>query len=274
MKRKILLAFALCLMTLLCACGKHAESFLLYYPVEQLETAAGEGAIGTRSVMIANAQTMDTAELSEVLLRELLDTGIAPGAELVSLRLERRRVDVDFSHQYASLTGIDLTLADYCVTLTLTQLENVNAVSITAGGQLLPQRRSRILTAADPLLGQTEDTLRPVTVELYFWDNESETLVIEERTLKLYEGQSRVDAVLSALAEGPNRGDLTRSVPETLELLSARVEDGVCYLYLTGAESLSASAIEAIELSVQSLPNLREVHLALGGAENETQAAS
>ncbi len=268
MKRKTLLVFALCLLILLCACGKHAESFLLYCPVEQLENAAGEGAIRTRSVMIANAQTMDTAELSEALLRELLDTGIAPGAELVSLRREGRRVVVDFSHQYASLTGIDLTLADYCVTLTLTQLENVNAVSITAAGQLLPQRKSRILTAADPLLGQTEDTLRPVTVELYFWNNESETLIAEERTLELYEGQSRVDAVLSELAAGPAHGDLARSVPEALEVLSARVEDGVCYLYLTGAETLSSSAIEAIELSVQSLPNLREVHLALEGTEN------
>ncbi len=271
MKRTGLLVFCLCLLVLLCACSEREGSYLLYCPVEQLESAAGEGAIEARSVVIANARSMDTAELSEALLRELLDAGVAPGAELVSLTLERRRVDVDFSRQYASLTDIDLTLADYCVTLTLTQLENVNAVSITAGGQMLPQRRSRILTAADPLLGQTEDTLRPVSVELYFWDNESETLVVEERTLELYEGQSRVDAVLSELAAGPERGDLTRSVPEMLDVLSARVQDGVCYLYLTGAEVLSASAIEAIELSVQSLPNLSEVRLALEGAALTTE---
>lgn len=268
--RKAILGALLCLLALLCACGEQEESFLLYCPVEHLENAAGEGAIEARAVVIENAEKMDTAELSAALLRELLGTGLAPETELLSLELEGRRVDVDFSSQYANLTDIELTLADYCVTLTLTQLANVNAVSITAGGRAQPQRRSRVLTAADPLLGRTEDTLRPVTVDLYFWNNESETLTAEQRTLELYEGQSRVDAVLSALATGPLRGDLTRSVPETLDVLSARVEDDVCYLHLMGAKELSASAIEAIELSVQSLPNLREVHLALENTAIDT----
>ena len=268
--RKVFLVLCLCLLSLLCSCGKDG-GFLLYLPVEQLETAAGEGAIETREVIIEGAERMDKTALCESLLEELIDAGVAPETEIVSLKVEGRRVDVDFSGQYANLTGVDLTLADYCVTLTLTQLENVNAVSITVDGRALPQRRSRILTAADPLLGRTEDTLRPVSVELYFWDNESESLVTEERTLELYEGQSRVDAVLSELAHGPYRGDLTRSVPETLEVLSARVEDGVCYLYLAGAETLSASAVEAITLSVQSLPNLREVRIALEGTALDMQ---
>ena len=40
----------------------------------------------------------------------------------------------------SAVAGIDLTLADYCVTLTLTQLDGVNAVSITSGGRELPYR--------------------------------------------------------------------------------------------------------------------------------------
>ena len=266
--RKLLLPLMLAMTLLLCACGEH-EYYLLYCPVEQLENAAGEGAIETRSISVEGASEMDTAELSVYLLTELLSTGIAPDAELNSVKVENWNAEVDFSRQYADLTGIDLTLADYCVTLTLTQLENINSVAITAGGKAIAQRKARVLTAADPLLGQTEDTLRPVTVELHFWDNESETLVAQERTLELHEGQSRVDAVLAALAAGPQGSWLTHSVPEELELLSARVSDGVCYLYLAGVESLSASAVEAIELSVLSLPNLSEVVLLLDGAESE-----
>ena len=47
---------------------------------------------------------------------------------------------VDFSSTYGTLSGIDLTLADYSVVLTLTQLEEVETVMITVGGEsaLLP----------------------------------------------------------------------------------------------------------------------------------------
>lgn len=266
--RKFLLLLTLSLALLLCSCGEH-ERFLLYCPVEQLENAAGEGAIEARSIAVEGAAEMDTEELSAYLLSELLSAGIAPDVELNSVKVENRNAEVDFSRQYGDFTGIDLTLADYCVTLTLTQLENINSVVITADGKPITQRKSRALTAADPLLGQTEDTLRPVTVKLHFWDNESEALVAQERTLELHEGQSRVGAVLAALAAGPQGNWLTHSVPEELELLSARVSDGVCYLYLAGVESLSASAVEAIELSVLSLPNLREVTILLEGAESE-----
>ena len=56
---------------------------------------------------------------------------------------------MDFSSRYASLSGIDLTLADYSVVLTLTQLEEVEAVMITAEGELIPYRDHQRLTAGD-----------------------------------------------------------------------------------------------------------------------------
>lgn len=261
--RRLLAMMLLLLSLLLSACGRGETNFFLYCPVENLKTAAGKGAIEVRSIEIERPWEMDTIELSEALLNELLATNIAPGVELSSVSVEGRRLDVDFSRHYANLTDIDLTLVDYCVTLTLTQLENINSVTITAGGRMLPQRRERILTAADPLLGPTEDTLRPVEVELYFWDNETEALVAVERTLELHEGQSRVDAVLAELVKGTEITNMSRSVPETLEVISARVEEGVCYLYITGVDSLSASASEAIKLSVESLPIITEVRIAL-----------
>lgn len=111
---------------------------------------------------------------------------------------------MDFSRQYARLAGIDLTLADYCVTLTLTQLDGVNAVSITSGGRELPYRETQTLTAADPLLSMREEQrLRPITVSLYFLDPTSGALRAEKRALALYEGQTRVNALLEALAPGP-----------------------------------------------------------------------
>ena len=56
---------------------------------------------------------------------------------------------VDLSSRYASLSGIDLTLADYSIVQTLSQVEGVEAVTITAEGEPLPYRDHQRLTAAE-----------------------------------------------------------------------------------------------------------------------------
>lgn len=138
------------------------------------------------------------------------------GTTLLSLSVLGNWARVDFSRQYARLAGIDLTLADYCVTLTLTQLDGVNAVSITSGGRELPYRETQTLTAADPLLSMREDALRPITVSLYFLDPTSGALRAEKRALALYEGQTRRELALEALAQGPESGALAVLRPEEL----------------------------------------------------------
>lgn len=70
----------------------------------------------------------------------------------VSLRgwtLQNGLLTVDLSGSYGMLSGIDLTLADYSIVLTLTQLEEVEAVMITVEGQVLSYRDHQRLTAED-----------------------------------------------------------------------------------------------------------------------------
>ena len=91
----------------------------------------GEDAIVARTVQLPDADTLTQEELAQRLLERLLadkpDAGVrAPmpgGTTLLSLSVLGNWARVDFSRQYARLAGIDLTLADYCVTLTLTQLD-------------------------------------------------------------------------------------------------------------------------------------------------------
>ena len=59
---------------------------------------------------------------------------------------------VHLSEQYGELTDISLTLADYAIVLTLTQLENVESVEIISGGYAANYRSHQILTAAEALL--------------------------------------------------------------------------------------------------------------------------
>ena len=80
----------------------------------------------------------------EGLLRTIPD-----GVTLRGWTLENGLLTVDFSSRYGSLSGIALTLADYSVVLTLTQLDTVDTVMITAEGDLLSYRDHQRLTAAD-----------------------------------------------------------------------------------------------------------------------------
>ena len=55
----------------------------------------------------------------------------------------------NLSERYADLTGVDLTVADACLALTLTQLPQVETVYVTAEGSEIPYRPIQQLSAAD-----------------------------------------------------------------------------------------------------------------------------
>ena len=229
MRRKAFLFTFLVLSLLLAACvrsgGTEGEnSYTIYYPAAELRDVPGEDAIVARTVQLPDADTLTQEELAQRLLERLLadapDAGVrAPmpgGTTLLSLSVLGNWARVDFSRQYARLAGIDLTLADYCVTLTLTQLDGVNAVSITSGGRELPYRETQTLTAADPLLSMREDAL----------------------------------------------------LPEGFTVLSARVEEGTCYLNLPSDADLGISprqTVESLVLSLCSLDTVERVQIVVDG---------
>ena len=134
-RRSAVLLALLCVLALLAACASGGgeetqESFLLYYPAAELSDVAGGDAVVTRTVEIADAQSMQVDELARCLLEQLLDAApdagvsapMPSGTTLLSLSVLGSWARVDLSRQYARLDGIDLTIADYCVALTLTML--------------------------------------------------------------------------------------------------------------------------------------------------------
>ena len=284
-RRKTFLFAFLVLSLLLAACvrggGTEGEnSYTIYYPAAELRAVPGEDAIVARTVQLPDADTLTQEELAQRLLERLLadapDAGVrAPmpgGTTLLSLSVLGNWARVDFSRQYARLAGIDLTLADYCVTLTLTQLDGVNAVSITSGGRELPYRETQVLLSADTLLSSRESGLRPITVSLYFLDSKTGELRAEQQTLALYEGQTRVNALLEALAQGPEDDSLVSLLPEDFAVISSRIENGVCYLNLPANVSLPEDEaardlmLSALEQSILSLGGVDEVQFLIEGS--------
>lgn len=86
-----------------------------------------------------------------------LATPIPAGTRVVGWRLEDGVLNVEMSDHYAALAGIDLTLADYCVTLTLTQLPGVEGVRVTVGGAGQSFQNRRVLRAQDVVLAGQEE---------------------------------------------------------------------------------------------------------------------
>ncbi len=72
---------------------------------------------------------------------------------------EEGRLRVVLSEQYSGLTDISLTLADYCIALTLCQLEGVESVEIVTPGYSSVYRGHQVLTGEDALLDNGLDEL-------------------------------------------------------------------------------------------------------------------
>lgn len=265
-----------------CAAQKPAaepEGFSLYY-LASPEASAGGDAIAEYASGI-EAEGGEDVELlartlAEALLRAPEDPALSSpfpaGTQLLGLRVSGKQALVDLSSQYARLSGVELSLADYCLTLTLTQLEGINAVSVTANGRPLSYRKTQLFTAADTLLSSREDALRPITVQLYFLDTQTLALRPQQQTLALYEGQTRVNALLDALAQGPDKdASLARVLPEGFSVLSSRIDEGVCYLSLPADLPLPETAeeqqrmVESLVRSLCSLSGVQQVQFLMEG---------
>jgi hypothetical protein len=59
---------------------------------------------------------------------------------------------VGFSEQYGALADVSLTLADYCVVLTLTQVEGVDTVEISTQGYQASYRSHQLLDPQEAVL--------------------------------------------------------------------------------------------------------------------------
>ena len=81
-----------------------------------------------------------------------------------------------------------------------------------------------------------------------------------------------MNALLEALAQGPEDDSLVSLLPEDFSVISSRTENGVCYLNLPAHGALPerederALMLEAIERSILSLSGVDEVQFLIEGA--------
>ena len=198
-------------------------------------------------------------------------TGIIPaGTRVLSWSLEDRVANVELSAAYAELVGVDLTLADYCITLTLAQLPGVEGVRVTVNGGGQSYRDRRVLYPEDMLLAVAEESPAEVTAALYFRREGGDQLGFELRRFRLSEDRVPVKEVLDALAAGPEDEGLVPLLPEGLAVRSAWVDQGLCTADLSAAlldlpEGRRALAVSSIAETLRSLDGVEQVQILIEG---------
>lgn len=246
MRRKAAAALVLALLLTLTACARSdmtSEQVHLFYAA-RTETARGGDAITSMKARIPGWADMTTAERAGQVLQRMLsgtaqgmESPIPEGTQLNACEVLGGTASVDFSAPYGELSGMELTIADYCVTLSLTQIPGIYAVRITVDGEELPHRDTQIFRPSDVLLSSEEDVVRSLDVTLYFPEASSQQLLARQKTLTLYEGESAMGVLIEALQAGPEEDGLLPLLPEGFRVLTVRLaEDGVCHLNLPASD--------------------------------------
>lgn len=276
MKRLFSLFLCFIMLFSLLACSAKEETVtegLRLYGVNTAEERLGGDVIAATVVpwpsLPENREEQATAVV-ELLLQSTKDyiSPLPAGTMLRSVKLSGSTAYVDLSAAYYQLGDMALTIADYCITLSLTQLTGIYSVRITVEGRELPYRDKQALLSGDVLLSSMDDVVRTMTAQLYFYDEEG-VLTAEERLLTQYEGESGAQVVLEALLGGPGGDNLLPLLPEDFVGMTARMESGVCHLNIP-ADSMarlsdSEAVVDAIGKSLLSVEGIREVLLYIDG---------
>ena len=277
------------LLVLLTACSAPAgpeqgtEGVLVYYLLPE-EEARGADRIGARWESLALPEGADDLTEARAVVERLMAgpgdesmySPLPEGVELLGLELRDRTAYVDFSGEIRDLSGVELALADYCLTLSLTALDSVRAVTVTAQGRPLGQQPKQVFYERDVLLSDMGDVLQTVEVSLFFL-NADGALTVERRMLSLYEGQTLAEALVAALLEGPESRDLLRAIPEGFAVNYVRVDNGICYVSLPASsldmlptdEQAQRMILCSLADSLYSLDPVTEIRLLADGEELE-----
>ena len=136
-----LLTAALLLSLAACGSTNSAGQLRLYYPAElstKSRSTGGGDAIASVQVdwQQIGGDQLGRQQQAQYIMEQLLGackasgftSPVPDGTALRSCTVTGGTVSVDLSSEYDHLTGIDRTIADYCITLSLLQLTGIYAV--------------------------------------------------------------------------------------------------------------------------------------------------
>ncbi len=258
MKKHIFpIIIALCV--LLCACGKEAasvtstgNSISVYRVLRPEYQASGELLRSEKVTLSVGDDSVNGAvdALSAAPESDELSCPIPSDVKILSAVLKDNCVTVTMNSAYLDVTGIDKSIMDACITLTMCSIKNVDYVTICVGSEIISSK----LSTEDFLLFNAVTSTNTAKVRLYFPKISDNTLGAEYHTVSFDENNSAERCVLGILLGGPTSSSLKRPFPIDTVLLSVYTQDGVCTVSLSDfSKEVENQTSEDAELAVYSL---------------------
>ena len=199
MRKRIL--SMLCALLLLTGCtpGRDAESgaYEVYFAAALPDGGADDPVQGP-AVQWETRRLPQDADVLSALVECLLSGPVSDGLrspfpdgvyQVSAPTLTDGVCEVDLSERYGGLSGVDLTIADYCIALTLCQVEGVESVSILVEGEPISYRDHQLLRESDAVLSSAEDEPVYLSADLCFLREEG-GLAMEHRELLVPSGSA------------------------------------------------------------------------------------
>lgn len=139
---------------------------------------------------------------------------------------------VNLSEQYGSLSGFNLTVADYCIVMTMCQIPWVSNIRILVEGEPIPYRNRQNMKDTDLLLSGIENPSESFMAVLYFPNRDNLGLSVEYRQVKRSSDHA-AEIVMTELLRGPVGIDANRALPEGTQILGLSVSGTVCQVDLS-----------------------------------------
>lgn len=263
MKKALIILLALSMLALLPACGGEAVqddgdgSMVAIYRLVREEYRSGGSVIRAETLPYEDSDPEILVTGAAYALMSAsgdpeLTSALPRGVSIEEATLIGRTAYVCMDEAYLELSGIEKTITDACVTLTMCSIPQVDYAALHTRNE----PASATLSTEDILLRNTMVSESTLELRLFFPKAEGEVLGAEYRQVSLEEDQTPERRVIDELLKGPESEALLPSIPGGVELLSVSTQDGLCTVSFT-EDFLTGGSYDpqAIRLSVYSIVN-------------------
>lgn len=262
MKKGILLFLCLTLALSLFGCGsatnepEQAENFYYYRPDPVYGSRDAVIAPEAREVaQLADLDAIVNAYFSGPTSREL-ESPFPRDMTVTGWKLHDGVFSIDFSEEFAMLSGLDLTIACACITQTFLELTDAEWVVITAGQALLDGEAAVTMSRSN--LNLLDDSFSRLTYSytVYYADLQQRYLIGHEISINPAESENLESYLIEQLFNAPPGEGIYSPLPDGTRLLGVSVADGLCTVnFSTEFESNCAVAPTNQRLALLSVVN-------------------
>lgn len=203
------------------------------------------------------------------------------GFQVQVVEVNMGKVHLDVTESYNNLSVTTEVLVRAAIVRTLTQLSQINFVTITVNGNPLLDSLGNIVTTMnrDQFIendGNAINTYEEVKLKLYFANEAGDQLIAANRTREYLTNISLEKLIVEELIKGPSREGLYPTINPNTKVASVTVKDGVCYVnldetFLNQPYNVTADAtIYSITNSLVELSNVNRVQISINGDNSGT----